>query len=76
MNLIIMAAVVTPRPDVLIDAPYIFAGLLKREMMTIPIVMLGTWEPVRMGLIASFAQPGGNVTGVAWFELRPSSWSS
>jgi putative tryptophan/tyrosine transport system substrate-binding protein len=32
--------------------------------------MLGTWEPVGLGVITGFAQPGGNVTGVAWYELR------
>jgi hypothetical protein len=33
--------------------------------------MLSGWEPVRLGLITSFAEPGGNVTGVAWFGLLP-----
>src|SRR5262245_54848611 len=46
---------VSRRPDVLIASPHILVGVLKRETTTIPIVMLGTWEPVRMGLIASFA---------------------
>jgi putative tryptophan/tyrosine transport system substrate-binding protein len=60
---------ISRRPDVLIAAPYTFVSALKRETTTIPIVMLGTWEPVRLGLIDTFARPGGNVTGVAWFEL-------
>jgi putative tryptophan/tyrosine transport system substrate-binding protein len=62
---------VSRRPDVLIVAPFQLAVALKRETTTIPIVMFGTWEPVRVGLITSFAQPGGNVTGVAWFYLLP-----
>jgi putative ABC transport system substrate-binding protein len=61
---------VSRRPDVLLAGPFSFVGAVKRETTTIPIVMAGTWEPVRLGLIASFARPGGNVTGVAWFELR------
>ena len=32
---------------------------------TIPIVMLGLNDPVRTGLVASLANPGGNVTGFA-----------
>jgi putative tryptophan/tyrosine transport system substrate-binding protein len=61
---------VSRRPDVLMAGPFHFVSALKQETATIPIVMLATWEPVRLGLITSFAQPGGNVTGVAWFELR------
>src|SRR5262245_53719836 len=32
---------------------------------TIPIVMVGVSDPVGSGLVASLAQPGGNVTGLA-----------
>jgi ABC-type uncharacterized transport system substrate-binding protein len=35
----------------------------KRATTTIPIVMVGTGDPLTTGLIASLAQPGGNVTG-------------
>ena len=62
---------VSRRPDVLMTGPYPFVNALKRETATIPIVMFGTYEPVRLGLIASLARPGGNVTGVAWFGLLP-----
>jgi ABC-type uncharacterized transport system substrate-binding protein len=36
----------------------------KKVTTTIPIVMVSTTDPVGTGLIASFAHPGGNVTGV------------
>lgn len=42
---------------------------LKARTTTIPIVMAGTSDPVRDGLIASFARPGGNITGVASASL-------
>jgi putative ABC transport system substrate-binding protein len=38
----------------------------KKVTGTIPIVMMGAAEPVALGLIASFARPGGNVTGLSW----------
>jgi putative ABC transport system substrate-binding protein len=62
---------VSRRPHVLIADPWNFISALKQETTTIPIVMLYGWEPVRLGLIASLAQPGGNVTGVASFNLLP-----
>jgi putative tryptophan/tyrosine transport system substrate-binding protein len=37
----------------------------KQASATIPIVMAFTSEPVRAGLVASLARPGGNVTGLA-----------
>jgi putative ABC transport system substrate-binding protein len=44
----------------------------KNATATIPIVMLSAGDPVRTGLVASLAHPGGNVTGysVVSTELR------
>ena len=37
----------------------------KKATSTIPIVMTTSTDPVRTGLVASLAQPGGNVTGLS-----------
>ena len=37
----------------------------QRATSTIPIVMAEAGDPVRTGLVASLAQPGGNVTGLS-----------
>ncbi len=44
----------------------------KQATRTIPIVMTGHPNPVGMGLVASLARPGGNVTGLS--ALSPEIW--
>src|SRR4029453_12261302 len=37
----------------------------KRATATIPIVMTSAGDPLRSGLVATLARPGGNVTGMS-----------
>jgi putative ABC transport system substrate-binding protein len=43
----------------------------KNTTMSIPIVMFSSGDPVRAGLVASFARPGGNVTGFSIMAPEP-----
>ena len=40
----------------------------KQATETIPIIMTPSGDPVSAGYVASFAKPGGNVTGLSWMS--------
>jgi len=42
----------------------------KNATSVVPIVMMNVAQPVELGLIASLARPGGNVTGITWPDLE------
>lgn len=53
------------RPDVILSQSTKVTGSLVRETRTIPIVFVNVADPVTSEFVASFAHPGGNVTGFA-----------
>jgi putative ABC transport system substrate-binding protein len=56
------------QPDVILAQTPPVAVALQRETRTIPIVFLSVGDPIGLGLIASLARPGGNLTGLMTFE--------
>jgi putative tryptophan/tyrosine transport system substrate-binding protein len=57
------AELIRLKPDVLVTGGTAATQAAMKATTTIPIVMVGTGDPLRTGLVASLARPGGNVTG-------------
>src|SRR5215510_817752 len=64
---VLAAELVATRPDVLVAHTTPSAEALARETRTIPIIFVLVSDPVRSGLAASLAEPGGNATGFSNF---------
>jgi putative ABC transport system substrate-binding protein len=62
----LVAELLRLKPDVIVAQPTPAAQAVQSATTTIPIVMVNAGDPVRLGLVASLARPGGNVTGTAW----------
>src|SRR5262249_39436290 len=56
--------VIRLKPDVILAAAVIYAVAARKATSTIPIVTPALADAVHLGLIASEARPGGNVTGI------------
>ena len=65
------AELVSQKVDVIVTNGTPGCLAAKRATSTIPIVMAAVGDPVRSGLVASLARPGGNITGLSLqvFEL-------
>jgi putative ABC transport system substrate-binding protein len=64
------AELVSLKVDVIVarNTPATLAA--KQVTTTIPIVMVGPGDPVRLGLVDSLARPGGNITGLSLFATE------
>ena len=58
------AELVAKHVDVIVVGAHAGAMAAKNATSKIPIVMVTTGDPIKFGLVASLARPGGNVTGV------------
>lgn len=67
------AELVRLRVDVIATVSTPAAKAAKEATTTIPIVMLASGDPVRRGLVASLAKPGGNITGLTRSAGTPQS---
>ncbi|HEX4882681.1 MAG TPA: ABC transporter substrate-binding protein [Casimicrobiaceae bacterium] len=71
-------AVAAAKPDVVVTVTTGAGLAMKQATSTVPVVVIGPADPVRSGLVASLARPGGNITGLSpnqaeiadkWLEL-------
>jgi putative ABC transport system substrate-binding protein len=62
------AELVALKPDVIFAASGTPLAALHRETRTVPIVFTNASDPVDDGFVASWARPGGNITGLPMFE--------
>jgi len=60
------AELVRLKVDIIVALPTPGAVAAKNATKTIPIVAIAVGDPVGIGLIASLAHPGGNVTGLSF----------
>ncbi len=59
------AELVSLQPDLIVAGYSLNILALKQATQTIPILMVGTGDPVGKGFVASLTHPGGNITGLA-----------
>ena len=56
------------RPDVILSNTTPATAALHRETQTIPIVFTIVADPIGSGFIKSLSRPGGNITGLLYYE--------
>ena len=63
------AELVNLKVDVIVTTGSRVVPIVQQATRSIPIIFVGTSDPVGQGLVASLANPGGNTTGFSLLEL-------
>jgi len=61
--------IVRARPDVIVTGSGLAVSPMMRAGIKLPIVFVFSADPVEAKVVASFARPGGNMTGMSLFSL-------
>jgi putative tryptophan/tyrosine transport system substrate-binding protein len=64
----VVAALVASAPDVIVANGTSVLDAVRAATNSIPVVFTGISDPEGIGIVASLARPGGNMTGLANFE--------
>lgn len=63
-------AIARARPEVIVTATGLAVLPMMRAGLELPIVFVISADPVEAKIVASFARPGGNLTGMSLFSLN------
>jgi len=64
----LVGELVQQKVDIIFAVNNVVIRAAKEATKSTPIVMISSVDPVAAGYIASFAHPGGNITGLAWLN--------
>ena len=64
----VVAELLSFSPDVIMVYSNLALAVLKPMAEKVPVVFVGIGDPVGDGFVASFAHPGGNITGFAGYD--------
>ena len=62
------AELVDQKADVIVTYSTPGVSAAKRATTTVPIIFLTVGDAVAVGLVSSLARPGGNATGISYFN--------
>jgi putative tryptophan/tyrosine transport system substrate-binding protein len=66
---VVAKELVDVQPDLVVATATAGLAALALQMRAIPIVFVAVSDPVGQGFVASLARPGGNATGLTFFEF-------